>query len=111
MLFDLASCVGAQNPECRPRDCDDVGAECGPIADGCGATVDCGPCPDGEICGGDGPNQCGGNPCDPRTCEDVGAECGPIGDGCGDIVDCGPCQDGETCGGGGVPNQCAPEVE
>ncbi len=107
MLFDLASCVGDQNPQCQPQTCDDVGAECGPIADGCGDLVECGDCPDGEICGGDGPNQCGMNTCDPRTCEDVGAECGQIGDGCGDSVDCGPCADGETCGGGGIPNQCS----
>jgi hypothetical protein len=108
MLFDLASCVGSQNPpECQPQDCDDVGAECGPIADGCGDLVDCGPCEDGEICGGDGPNQCGMNSCDPQDCEDVGAECGPIGDGCGDTVDCGDCADGETCGGGGIPNVCS----
>lgn len=107
MLFDLASCVGSQNPpECDPQDCDDVGAECGPIADGCGDLVDCGPCEDGEICGGDGPNQCGMSSCTPQTCEDVEAECGVIGDGCGDTVDCGDCTDGETCGGGGVPNVC-----
>jgi hypothetical protein len=111
MLFDLASCVGSQNPECQPRDCADVGAECGPIADGCGELVDCGPCEEGEICGGDGPNQCGMNSCDPRSCEDVGAECGPIGDGCGEVVECGDCTDGEVCGGGGSPNQCDPEVE
>jgi len=107
MLFDLAACPGDQNPACEPRDCDDVGAECGPIADGCGALVQCGDCPDGEICGGDGPNQCGMNSCTPRTCEDVDAQCGQIGDGCGDSVDCGPCADGETCGGGGIPNQCS----
>jgi hypothetical protein len=107
MLFDLASCVGNQNPQCNPRDCDDVGAECGPIADGCGDLVDCGPCPDGEICGGDGPNQCGMNSCTPRSCEDADANCGPIADGCGSTVDCGECTDGEVCGGGGTPNQCS----
>ncbi len=107
MLFDLASCVGSQNPpECQPQDCDDVGAECGPIADGCGDLVDCGPCENGEICGGDGPNQCGMNSCDPQDCADVGAECGVIGDGCGDTVDCGDCSDGESCGGNGIPNEC-----
>ena len=111
MLFDLASCVGSQNPTCNPQDCEDVGAECGPIADGCGDLVDCGPCPDGEICGGDGPNQCGMNSCTPQTCQDVGAECGPIADGCGDIVECGDCSEGDVCGGGGQPNVCEPDVE
>ena len=46
---------------CDPRTCADVGAECGQIGDGCGDSVDCGPCADGETCGGGGiPNQCSG---------------------------------------------------
>ena len=34
--------------------CADVGASCGPIDDGCGHTVECGSCPEGQLCGGAG---------------------------------------------------------
>jgi hypothetical protein len=39
----------------------DVGADCGAIGDGCGATLNCGDCPMDQTCGGSGmPNKCGG---------------------------------------------------
>jgi hypothetical protein len=107
LLFDLASCVTTDVPVCTERTCEEAGAECGPVADGCGDLLDCGPCTAPETCGGGGvPNQCGDDGCVPRTCEEAGAECGPIADGCGDTVDCGDCVLPETCGGGGTPNIC-----
>jgi hypothetical protein len=42
-------------PACKPLTCADVGANCGPIGDGCGGIVSsCGTCSNGEICGGGG---------------------------------------------------------
>lgn len=47
-----------------PDACAAFGAECGATQDGCGLPLDCGTCPDGQICSDfDGlPNQCG-RPC------------------------------------------------
>ncbi len=107
MLFNLAACVTADDepppPECHPRTCADVGAECGLIADGCGDIVDCGDCPSPQICGADPdrPNECA-LPCEPLTCEEHGAECGEVDDGCGEIIDCGECPGDQVCDG----NQC-----
>jgi hypothetical protein len=107
MLFDLGSCVGdpPEPPICEPRMCADVSAECGLINDGCGAAVDCGPCPEGEVCGLFEPNKCAA--CEPRTCEDAaetGIECGMVGDGCGGTLDC-MCPPGFQCGFA-APNKC-----
>jgi hypothetical protein len=46
MLFDLAACVGEvpPPPDCTPKMCEDVGAECGFASNGCGGVLDCGPC-------------------------------------------------------------------
>jgi hypothetical protein len=98
MLFDLGACVGDPPvpPECDPIGCADLDAECGFIGDGCGQTVDCGPCPEGQVCGVVEANKCSG--CLPLSCADAGAECGVVGDGCGATVDCGPCPPGELCG-------------
>jgi hypothetical protein len=106
MLFDLASCVTTDIPECTPGTCP-VGAECGYVADGCGGLLDCGDCEEPDTCGGGGVyNQCGNDGCMPTTCEAEGAECGPIADGCGGSIECGDCTYPETCGGDGTPNQC-----
>lgn len=35
---------------CVPRTCEDAGATCGGVDDGCGATLDCGGCGDGQTC-------------------------------------------------------------
>ena len=113
---------------CKPRTCAGVGANCGPVGDGCGGLVQCGTCNAPDSCGGGGhASQCGhGGGCVPKTCADVGATCGPIGDGCGGIVDCDVCPiadagadaadassnatcgcaSPQTCGGGGVPSKC-----
>ncbi len=100
MLFDLGACVGdpPEPPVCEPQTCTDVDAECGLINDGCGTAVDCGPCPEGQICGLFEPNKCGA--CVPHTCEEVDIECGFTGDGCGGVLAC-ECPAGLQCG---VPN-------
>lgn len=71
--FDTSACP------CSPVTCATAGAECGPVDDGCGGTLDCGDaCADQELwftCGGGGTaNTCGG------TCE---LAC-PDGSGCND---------------------------
>ncbi|MFO0606105.1 MAG: hypothetical protein U0324_23225 [Polyangiales bacterium] len=110
MLFDLASCVAPDMPRpptCTPRTCMQAGANCGPIGDGCGATLNCGTCTAPQTCGGGGvPSVCGTPTCARRTCAQQMLSCGPAGDGCGGTLDCGPCAAGTTCGGGGRPGQC-----
>ncbi|MHB1844404.1 MAG: hypothetical protein ACYCWW_06155 [Deltaproteobacteria bacterium] len=94
---------------CGLRSCASVGANCGPIGDGCGGVLECGSCTAPEICGGAGkPSVCGGNAgtCKPLTCATAGATCGAVGDGCGAILQCGSCSAPNICGGGGVPNAC-----
>jgi hypothetical protein len=109
MLFDLAACIqpdtGPPPPVCTKQQC--VPGECGPIADGCGGSIDCGNCPAGQQCGLGGPSKCGGA-CTPETCADQGIQCGPAGDGCGNLISggCGDCPPGQTCGGGGVHGVC-----
>ena len=89
--------------------CADLGANCGPIGDGCGGITECGTCTAPETCGGGAkPNVCGENVCTPATCASLGADCGPVGDGCGGLIDsCGTCSLPKTCGGGGTPSVCA----
>src|SRR5262249_23759817 len=72
MLFDLASCVTTDIPECVPDACpQDV--TCGQIADGCGGLLNCGSCEAPDTCGGGGVhNQCG-HSCTQTTCEAQGA--------------------------------------
>jgi hypothetical protein len=46
--------------DCVATTCAKAGAQCGAIADGCGGTLDCGGCPQGQTCGGAGAaNICG----------------------------------------------------
>jgi hypothetical protein len=98
--------------DCTPVTCEAAGAECGEVPDGCEGVLACGDCPQGETCGGGGPNACGTAACTPTTCEVLGAACGLVGDGCGAALECGGCPEGQTCGGGGAANQCgAPASE
>src|SRR5258706_754115 len=96
---------------CTPRTCGDIGATCGPQADGCGDVVQCGSCTAPEFCGGGGPSKCGsgagidGGNCTPKSCADLQVNCGQQGDGCGAVIDCGSCPPPDFCGGGG-PSQC-----
>jgi hypothetical protein len=76
------------------------------MGDGCGGTLECGTCPQGETCGGRGiPNVCAVPPCQPTTCEAADAECGAVPDGCGGTLQCGLCPDPEICG---TTNVCGP---
>jgi hypothetical protein len=44
---------------CTPRTCAEAGANCGVVPDGCGGTLQCGPCSAPHICGGGGElNRC-----------------------------------------------------
>lgn len=64
-----ASQCGA--PACTVTTCAAAGANCGYIADGCGGSLDCGgpnACPNGQFCGGDGPNRCGDGGAPPSQC-------------------------------------------
>ena len=110
MIFDLSACVsiGAPPPPatCTPKTCTAIGANCGPVADGCGGILDCGTCTAPASCGGGGtPNKCGSN-CKQTTCGAKGANCGTIADGCGGTLDCGTCASPAACGGGGTSNVC-----
>jgi hypothetical protein len=112
MLFDLSSCVQPYTPVCTPRTCAQLKLSCGPAADGCGGLLDCGSCPDNQICGGGGPGVCGTSiQCSPETCIAQKIACGPAGDGCGQVIDCGTCPTGQVCGFDGHPGQCGqPQV-
>ena len=65
--------------------------ECGEYSNGCGGSIDCGPCGTGESCV---ENICKAG-CIPATECPVEFECGDYDDGCGDTIDCGPCGAGE----------------
>ena len=114
---------GAPGGDGCPSMCADLNANCGIVTDSrCTGVVDCGKCPDGSFCGGDGPSRCGtgsgdGGACNgtncmscvPKTCDELGFTCGPAGDTCGGKLDCGPntCTiPGWTCGGGSKLGQC-----
>ncbi len=106
MIFDLTSCVQPDVPMCTPTTCQQLGYDCGKAGDGCGNLIDCGTCPNGQTCGSQSPNVCGGMMCTPTTCQQLGYDCGKTGDGCGNVIDCGTCPNGQTCGGTGQPNVC-----
>lgn len=108
-------CLGS----CQPTTCAEEHAECGTLGDGCGETLDCGTCPDGQICGERAPNRCG-DACSPSSCTDDSPLCTPIEDGCGGTFSCtnvcGGCvalesAPGEPCCAGGIVGvtECAGE--
>ncbi len=37
-------------PTCTPRNCTELGVQCGPIGDGCGGLISCGACATGQFC-------------------------------------------------------------
>jgi hypothetical protein len=104
----FGQCVQAPDGStCFPQTCAQQGVGCGPAGNGCGASIDCGPCTPPQTCGGGGvAGQCGGSGCTPLTCAQQNIACGPAGDGCGNLLDCGSCPSGTVCGGGGVAGQC-----
>ncbi len=96
--FECNEAVGLCEAECVPRDCDELGKDCGDVPDGCGGTNHCGSCSSPDTCGGGGvPNVCGCT----RQC--LGRECGP--DGCDG--ECGTCPDEAECNAAG---RCVPMV-
>jgi hypothetical protein len=110
MIWDLGQCVGPTTPQCTPQTCMSQNIGCGPAGDGCGGTLQCGPCTSPQTCGGGGQlGQCGypdAGPCMPTTCQALGIQCGPAGDGCGGLLQCGNCTSPQTCGGGGTSGMC-----
>jgi hypothetical protein len=101
------TCGGGGTPNqcgagaCVQTTCVAQGAQCGPLGDGCGGLLQCGPCPSGQACVG---SKCVPTGCKPATCP--ANSCGPLADGCGGLLDCGQCTAPDTCGGGGVAGQC-----
>jgi hypothetical protein len=95
--------VGDGSGVCVPMSCVQLGAECGTAPNSCGGILDCGPCTNGLVCGGAGPNKCGKLPCTPRSCVQQGASCGVTSDGCSQAIDCGSCSSGKICL---ASNQC-----
>ncbi|MEW5853662.1 MAG: hypothetical protein AB2A00_33105 [Myxococcota bacterium] len=115
-----------QQPQCQPRTCQQMGATCGVVDDGCGQVLDCGTCRAGEMCGAarqcvvvmcGGPGQpCSAQaPCAPGlacingVCMDGGA-CTPDGAQCDPNR---PCCNGQPCPANGFcePNGCRPTGE
>lgn len=92
-----AGAEGTVSPNCTPRTCTQLQADCGMAPDGCGGAIDCGKCPSTTTCGGGGPNRCGGEPCTPSTCDALGAKCGAVSDLCSGILQCGQCGVGLVC--------------
>jgi hypothetical protein len=88
---------------CTPKTCAQLGAQCGYISDGCGATLNCGTCGTGSQCTqGVDPNgfeswSC--QTCTPRTCAQLGQQCGAVSDGCGGVLSCGTCSSGQCMSG------------
>ena len=82
---------------CPPLTCAAGGASCGPLPDGCGATLDCGGCAGSASCVA---GTCVA--CTPRSCAAAGASCGSVSDGCGGSLACGGCGGPERC----VANSC-----
>jgi hypothetical protein len=80
---------------CTPLTCEAAGAACGTRSDGCGGTLSCGSCADGQVCTA---NTC----CTPLTCQGAGAACGARSDGCGGTLSCGTCTTGQLC----IANAC-----
>ncbi len=99
-------------PQCTPTTCAAQGVACGPLADGCGGLLQCGPCANGQTCGGGGvPGQCGGPTCTARTCAELGATCGQVADGCGGLTpNCGSCPGTQVCNNGVCQTACAPRT-
>jgi hypothetical protein len=88
---------------CIPRHC--YIGWCGTLDDGCGKTIDCGPCtPVG------GPDRATGVPvdmagCVPKVSCEKNVSCGTIDDGCGNKLPCGECKKAQVCSNT-TPNQC-----
>ena len=112
-MFPSPPSTQPDGPACAPVTCEQAGGKyCGRIGDGCGGSLDCGGCADGQTCGGGGrPGVCSlpvDLNCQPISCDQAGGNlCGTLGNGCGGTLQCGGCADGQTCGGRGLPGVCS----
>lgn len=100
--LDESELVGDSKKNCTPVTCNEMGATCGHVADGCGELLECGECEDGAECGILEHNECTvlDELCKPISKTDAceGKQCGTEGNGCGGTHDCGSCEDNEVCG-------------
>ncbi len=105
---DLTGTGGSD--DCTPKTCEELGKNCGSVADGCGNLLECGKCGSGELCGIVEANTCTdpASLCKPLTQAEAcaGKECGIEGDGCDGSYDCGSCATGYACGSE-TPFQCS----
>lgn len=53
-----STCEGVDCESCEALTCDDLGAQCGTVDDGCASTLQCGECRAWETCGAEAPNVC-----------------------------------------------------
>ncbi len=77
---------------------------CGLVNDGCGQTIDCGPCNPVVTDDLGAPHDLAN--CTPSVRCIPGESCGDLADGCGNILHCGDCATPGTCSAS-VPNRCA----
>ena len=103
-LFDTAEedysqscgCVDSHYCACEPRNCSNADptwiTSCNIVSDGCGGTLDCGPCSMDHICVPYDVVYAVNNVCQcvPRTCEP--GQCGVVSDGCGGEINCAGAQ-------------------
>ena len=78
--------------------------ECGTEEDGCGGTIDCGTCGEGQSCSEEG--ACVAD-CTPAIECTEGVDCGTEEDGCGGTIDCGTCGEGQSCSDEGICESAA----
>ncbi len=92
--------------KCKPTTCEALGFNCGVTPDGCGDSLDCGACPEGQLCGFETSNVCKAPPecVGASSCAELGWECGVAVDDCGNTFDCAAeglaCNELEVCIGG-----------
>ncbi|MBI5537334.1 MAG: hypothetical protein HY898_31720 [Deltaproteobacteria bacterium] len=111
LIAVLSGCSSSDSPNlgptCTSLSCEQIGAQCGVIDDGCGMPLLCGECTAPATCGGGGlPFVCAAPACVPTTCEQAGKNCGEADNGCGGTLSCGSCPAGQSCGAGGKANVC-----
>jgi len=97
-------CKGGLCAACVPRDCAGENL-CGDVSDGCGGTLHCAACAEGQACD-QVTHQC--TTCAPTSCLGAGAECGTISDGCGGTLDCKACAADKMCVSGKCVAKAAP---
>ena len=89
--FSMFTTGDSGGTSCTPKTCAELGYNCGMNGDGCGAALDCGACPSGQICGAAGYSRCGAgtttvsdggddggqaSSCTPTTRQSLGIDCG-----------------------------------